>query len=640
MKVAIIGGGIAGLTQGIFLSRQGYDVQVFERTPQMENRGHAFLMSEDGIELLNSFATDESQKLASKKVDLFSLKRPTQEELIKIPLNEWNCLKRVDLIRYLTSFYSADKLIYGHEFSHFNFDADGTAKSVVFKNEKVIEADLFIAADGSHSAIRQTLFGVTNYTRIEVKEIVGISQYSSNNPYNVFQKIQCADKGLAFGYIPATENESVWFLQYDVKQELGRTPLNPEQLKHFCSRVLADFPEEVKLVLDNNDFSTSYIWNTRDFDVLPSFHKKNIVLIGDAAHLALPFTSAGTTNAIRDAATLTNTLSSEQSIEAALTAYYHLRKDELASHINQGRELKKIFLEPEKYSERGFLLPLITEKYDTRQKKVKKPLKIAYFTDPICSTCWIFQPLLRKLHLEYDHAIEISYHMGGLLPDWPSQQENKIKSPTDAAQLWYDMAKEHAVPMSGEVWINDPLDSSYPPSLAFKAAQLQDDDKAISFLRKMKELLFIEKKNISKWPFLERAALMAGLDAALLKRDMEGVAKKTFEDDLNMAKSLGIRVFPTLVLKVEGKLEKIIKGYQTYDALERLIKNYLPSVEKSTVQITPKELFERFSNMTESEFCFLMNCDEDSSLEILKNLEQSNFIKQIRTEQAEYWELI
>jgi 2-polyprenyl-6-methoxyphenol hydroxylase-like FAD-dependent oxidoreductase len=40
-------------------------------------------------------------------------------------------------------------------------------------------------------------------------------------------------------------------------------------------------------------------------------------LIGDAAHLAVPFTSAGTTNALLDAKTLTKTLMNSSSIEQA-----------------------------------------------------------------------------------------------------------------------------------------------------------------------------------------------------------------------------------------------------------------------------------------------------------------------------------
>ena len=638
MRIAIIGGGIAGLTQGIFLRKHGFDVTVYERTPGPESRGHAFLMSQDGIELLESLNDSTDRVLARQKVDLFSLKRPDSEELIKIPLNEWNCLKRVELIQYLTSFYTEENLKFGHEFADFVYSENGAATSVVFTNGTTARADVFIAADGSRSAIREHLFGPTNYSPIQVKEIVGISQYSPTSAYKTFQKIQCADKGLAFGFIPATDNECVWFMQYDVRLENKYTINKPEDLKAFCFSILADFPNEVKEVLNNNDFSTSYTWNTRDFDLLDTFHKNNIVLIGDAAHLSLPFTSAGTTNAIRDAAALTEAFINDKNLDDVFTTYYTKRSVELAEHINQGRELKKIFLEPDKYSERGFLLPLISQKYENQRKE--KQLVITYFTDPICSTCWIFQPLLRKLHLEYDHAIEISYRMGGLLPDWPSQLENKIKSPQDAANLWDEMSKKHDIPMSGDVWINDPLDSSFPPSLAFKAAQLQDDEKAILFLRKIKEFLFIEKKNINKWEHLETAALIAGLDVALLKRDIEGRAKSFFEKDLQLAEKMGIRVFPTLVIETDGIPVKIVKGYQTYEALERLIRHYLPQVVKNTNYPSPEELFQRYTNMTEKEFCFLLNLGEEEGKKLIFTLFEKGVIQSVQVDQAAYWRLV
>jgi predicted DsbA family dithiol-disulfide isomerase len=403
--------------------------------------------------------------------------------------------------------------------------------------------------------------------------------------------------------------------------------------------LLKDFPEEVHEILSKNDFSNSYVWNTRDFDLLPTFHKENIVLIGDAAHLALPFTSAGTTNAIRDAVALTEALLHKTSIDEAFISFYKSRSEELADHLKQGRELKKIFLDPKKYSERGFVVPLISDKYNPPIESTDKQVKIAYFTDPICSTCWIFQSILRKLHLEYGNAIDITYHMGGLLPNWTSQQNKKIKSPIDAANLWYDLGKSHQLPIDGIVWVTDPLESSFPPSLAFKAAQLQDNDRAISFLRRMKELLFIENKNISKWEIIEAAALNSGLDVALLKKDVNGKAKSLFQQDLDLAKELSISSFPTLVVESKGQRVEILKGIQTYEAIEQLILNLDPNIQKSVDKITAYELFQRFENMTEKEFCFLLDLSIHEAQEELKRLSSNNIIVLVETINSTYWKL-
>jgi 2-polyprenyl-6-methoxyphenol hydroxylase-like FAD-dependent oxidoreductase len=118
--------------------------------------------------------------------------------------------------------------------------------------------------------------------------------------------------------------------------------------------------DEVRDVLDANDFST-YIWKTRDFDTLPTFHKENVVLIGDAAHLAVPFTSAGTTNALLDAKTLTKTLMNSSSIEQAFDTYYQERYSDLTNHLEQGRLLKNNFWNLRNTAKEA-ILPLVTDK--------------------------------------------------------------------------------------------------------------------------------------------------------------------------------------------------------------------------------------------------------------------------------------
>lgn len=138
-------------------------------------------------------------------------------------------------------------------------------------------------------------------------------------------------------------------------------------------------------------------------------------------------------------------------------------------------------------------------------RSTKKSVKLIYYTDPICSSCWGIEPQLRKLKLEYGNAIEIEYRMGGLLPDW-SYNSGGIGKPSDVASHWDDVSVHYDMPIDGDLWLEDPLDSSYPPSIAFKAAQRQDNEKAVLFLREIREMVFLQKKNIAKWEHLEVAA--------------------------------------------------------------------------------------------------------------------------------------
>jgi hypothetical protein len=62
-------------------------------------------------------------------------------------------------------------------------------------------------------------------------------------------------------------------MQYDVKLASGD---EGKALKRFQNFAMTCLPisDEVRDVLDANDFSTSYIWKTRDFDTLPTFIKR------------------------------------------------------------------------------------------------------------------------------------------------------------------------------------------------------------------------------------------------------------------------------------------------------------------------------------------------------------------------------
>ena len=133
----------------------------------------------------------------------------------------------------------------------------------------------------------------------------------------------------------------------------------------------------------------------------------------------------------------------------------------------------------------------------------KKPVKVMYYTDPICSTCWGIEPQLRKLKLEYGGVLDIEYRMGGLLPDW-SYNSGGISEPSDVAPHWDEVSKYYDMPIDGDVWLEDPLHSSFPPSIAFKAAQLQSETKALSFLRRIREMVFLEKKSVAELSWEDR----------------------------------------------------------------------------------------------------------------------------------------
>ncbi|OCK50046.1 dithiol-disulfide isomerase [Chryseobacterium sp. CBo1] len=281
----------------------------------------------------------------------------------------------------------------------------------------------------------------------------------------------------------------------------------------------------------------------------------------------------------------------------------------------------------------------VPENNDTvkiKSEKSDKPVKIVYFTDPICSSCWGIEPQLRKLKLEYGNDIEIDYRMGGLLPDW-SYNSGGISKPSDVAHHWDEVSLHYEMPIDGDVWLEDPLDSSYPPSIAFKAAQIQSKEKAVLLMREMREMLFLNKKNIAKWEHIATAAERVGLDVTQLKTDFEGSGKILFDEDLKLAKENGVRGFPSIFFMNDSGNKEMIYGTKPYPFYETAVLKMFPNAKKKEYSKNWESLFEKYPSLTAKEFAELSGLNKIESEKKLDDLFVKGKLKKLTTKNGSLW---
>lgn len=283
-------------------------------------------------------------------------------------------------------------------------------------------------------------------------------------------------------------------------------------------------------------------------------------------------------------------------------------------------------------------IPDSTAKNEMADQSMEKPVKVVYFTDPICSSCWGIEPQLRKLKLEYGTSLEIEYHMGGLLPDW-SYNSGGISKPSDVAHHWDEVSVYYDMPIDGDVWLEDPLDSSYPPSIAFKAAQIQDPGKALLFLREIREMVFLQKKNIAKWEQLETAAKKVGLNVTQLKTDVEGKAKILFEEDLKLAKSYGVRGFPTIFFFDNSGNKEVVYGSKPYSFYEASVLKLHAAATKNEYAKNWEALFSKYHSLTAKEFSELSGTARAESEKQLNELAAKGNLEKLVTKNGAIWTL-
>lgn len=277
---------------------------------------------------------------------------------------------------------------------------------------------------------------------------------------------------------------------------------------------------------------------------------------------------------------------------------------------------------------------LIEKQLATNQKKA---IKLLYFTDPICSSCWGIDPQLRKLKKEYGHYFTIEYRMGGLLKSWDSYGGSDVNGPASVAAHWDEASKQYNMPIDGSVWLEDPLSSSYPPSIAFKAAEIQNKNKALLFLRRIKEMVFIEKKNITNWEYLKQAALETGLNLEQFEKDYNGPAKDLFNEDLAISREWGVRGFPTLFFLDEEDNQLKVYGSKPYEVYEQTLLKLVNGPVFKEIPNDSLEIFNQFSTSTLQEYALYYNLTLTDALTELEKLEAKKYIQKSTSRAGRIW---
>lgn len=196
----------------------------------------------------------------------------------------------------------------------------------------------------------------------------------------------------------------------------------------------------------------------------------------------------------------------------------------------------------------------------------KKSINLYYVTDPICSHCWALEPVLRRFVEQYGHYFNLHTVMGGLLEKWgdgPVDPANGIYGPADVAGHWREVGEHSRMPIDGTLMIDNPVQSSFPPSRVFKVIQKQHNETlAYEYLRRAREALFAFNRNIADPAVMTEIVNNLGLDGEAIVNEAEQPGgQQLLNEDFALARSLGARGFPTIIMvNEENKGVKIVGG--------------------------------------------------------------------------------
>jgi cysteine-S-conjugate beta-lyase len=359
MEIAIFGAGIAGLMSAITLRAQGHTCRIYERMRQGQETGMGFILMPDGIECLQSFGVSLTGENSGAPLQRYFCRSSSGQILYEQPLPAGTrSIRRSQLIGALMKALPVDSTPrFDAELAAFECDDTGNVTQARVNTGANVKADLYVSAEGIRSRARQTMYPGWPSSPAQVLEIVGMVQckntvrWASNN----FNKFHAVTGGIALGTLAVDSEHVIWYLQFDSQRFLqpAEDAANfAEARKKFVTSLVGNWADPIPHLLSIADFSRTHLWRPLDTDLVPSFYRGNLVLVGDAAHPLSPFTSQGVSSAVADAVALAKNLRSENlktpsDLEHALSRYSTERREQCAPYVAKGRELTRHFLTPE-----------------------------------------------------------------------------------------------------------------------------------------------------------------------------------------------------------------------------------------------------------------------------------------------------
>ncbi len=348
-KYIILGGGVAGLATAIQLLKAGKNVELFEKNPKNQAQGHAFILMPNGLAALDKIGVKEAVTKAAHPINNFQLHNPEGVLQIQQDLSRALGIRRGVLVDILTKNLPDNFIQYEKVLSHFEEDGSGQIKKAVFTDGTKCEGDVFIGADGIWSKARKAVYPDFSLSPVRIREIVSVIKAPElvKEFEGTFIKVIRKSGGMAVGMLPCDEQHLVWFIQYDSQHpHLLDTPLTEQ--KRFVFQLTRNWCHPVSKLVEKTNFQKSYTWHTTDMHPIPNYYRKNLVLIGDAAHVLLTLTSQGVSSALEDAICLTKLINetTDKFDVSILRDFSNVRKNKMDEYFHLGRDLREQFLFP------------------------------------------------------------------------------------------------------------------------------------------------------------------------------------------------------------------------------------------------------------------------------------------------------
>ena len=332
-RIAIIGGGIGGLTAAQALIQRGFEVSVYEAAPELKEIGAGVALGPNAMKALRSLGLEDKVREVAWESDYQYLRNwktgaVIQKTARKGPLYErygaTGCsAHRADLLDVLGAALPPEMVHLAARCT----DVESTSTGAVarFRDGSEIEADVIIGADGIHSAVRASLFGPdaprftgkicwrclvpTDAIPGGLYEGEGATWLGPHGAIVVYK----VRRGELVNVVAHFDDES-WTEESWIREAPREEVI--ENYKGWHESLMRLFGASEK----------HYKWALYDREPLSRWAQGNVAILGDAAHPMLPYLGQGACQAMEDGCVLAAALEAmPDDLPGALKLYERVR---------------------------------------------------------------------------------------------------------------------------------------------------------------------------------------------------------------------------------------------------------------------------------------------------------------------------
>ena len=333
-RIAIIGGGIGGLTAAQALLRRGFEVSVYEAAPELKEIGAGVALGPNAMKALRSLDLEDAvrdvayeseyQYLRNWKTGAVIQKTPRRGPLLERFGASGCSVHRADLLDVLGAALPGEMLHLGARCTSVESTAVGAVAR--FNNGSEVEADVIVGADGIHSAVRASLFGpdAPRFTgKICWRCLVPIDAIPGGlyggegatwlGPHGtiVVYKVR---RGELVNVVAHYDDDS-WTEESWIREAPKQEAIDNYRAWHESLHRIFEASEKL------------YKWALYDREPMARWTKGNVTIMGDAAHSMLPYLGQGACQAMEDGCVLATALASmPEDPAAALQVYERVRR--------------------------------------------------------------------------------------------------------------------------------------------------------------------------------------------------------------------------------------------------------------------------------------------------------------------------